>query len=135
MSDLNKNHDDNVYVAKAERDTALLQRDVALDVAANQAQERDAAAAYALTEADLRKQAENQAVDARIAANQNAWSASQATTERNMMRENLAAERESASNANFGFVLLTCIVLAALIGLGIWYYTNQNTPTPVNTAM
>ena len=54
-----------------------------------------------------RQQAENAAVDARIAANQAGFQAAQLNTERELLRDNLAAERDfAASNANFGLILI-----------------------------
>ena len=91
------------------RRQAEVQRDVVMDVAAEQAIERDNAsraaeinAEAAIAEAQRRHMAENMAVNNRIAANQANAAADQLATERNVLRENLAVERAQASSANFG---------------------------------
>lgn len=109
------------------------QRDQAMDLVAAQAEQRTlaeqqaaAAATVAAVEASQRTAAEQEAVAARLSEERARQEASHLATERSLLRENLAAEREAASNASFGFVFMVCIVLAALIGLGIWYYTSNN---------
>lgn len=59
--------------------------------------------------------------------------ASQLAAERVALRENLASEREAASNASFGFVFLTCLIVAAFIGLGFWY-ANISHPNDAQSA-
>lgn len=109
------------------------QRDRAIDLAATEIEQRTQAeqnASVAVTaasiEANQRILAEQEAARAQIAAQQARQEASRLATERSLLRENLASEREASSNASFGFVFLTCIVLAALIGLGIWVYTSNS---------
>src|ERR1051326_4343257 len=81
--------------AEVQRDVAMnvaadqsLQRDAALNVAADRADERDAAATAASIEAMRRQEAERNEVYARTAANQASWQAANAATESNVLREN-----------------------------------------------
>lgn len=118
--------------AELQRDVAInsaansqVQRDAALNVAADQAQQRDVAAGVAGVEAVRRHDAEQDALAARTAANQASYHAASADSERNILRENLSAERANASNANFGFYMMAFCILAALIGLGIWYFNSN----------
>jgi len=122
--------------AEMQRDLAVnvaadqaVQRDAALNVATDRAVERDAATTAATIEAARRQEAEQSAAYARTAANQASYEAANAATQSNVLRENLAAERAEASNANFGFYLMAFCVLAALIGLGIWYFNSNPTTT------
>jgi len=120
--------------AEVQRNVALnvaadqaVQKDAALNVAASHAVERDAATTAASIEAARRQEAERNETYARTAANQSSYQAAASATESNVLRENLAAERAEASNANFGFYMMAFCVLAALIGLGIWYFNSNPT--------
>ena len=122
--------------AELQRDVAInvaadqsVQRDAALNVAANQADQRDAAVSQASLEALRRHDAEQNALSARTVANQASSQAAHAQTESTILRENLASERANASNTSFGFYMLGFCVLAAVIGLGIWYFNTYNVTT------
>lgn len=122
--------------AELQRDAAVnvaadhaVQRDAALNVAADRSIERDIAANVAAAESMDRQSAEQNEYNARIAANQASYQAAHAQTESNVLRENLAVERAESSNANFGFMMMAFCILAALIGLGIWYFTSNPTTT------
>jgi len=122
--------------AELQRDAAVnvaadnaVQRDAALNVAADRSVERDIAANYAAAESMDRQSAEQNEYNARVAANQASYQAAHSQTESNVLRENLAAERAESSNANFGFMMMAFCILAALIGLGIWYFTSNPTTT------
>lgn len=107
--------------------SALKQENEALaDLATQEALRRNAAEDIAALEILQRQQAENAAIDARVAANQVGFQAAQLNTERELLRDNLAAERASASNANFGLILLSAIALVGLLAFGIWYVTGSN---------
>ncbi len=114
------------------REEAEEVRDVALDVAATQAAHREVAELAARAEAYNRQQAELAATNARMAANQAQFVAAQTATESSVLRENLAEERKSASNANFGLMMLSILLLLGLIGVGAWYFSTQNSAN--NTA-
>jgi len=129
----NNNQNNNQDNAQQER--SELERAIATYTAAELADEnvelarqRDVAAHVAANQAVGRIQAEQEAQVSRIAERNAHLQAGHANAERAVLREQLASEREAASNANFGLVFLSCIVLAALIGLGIWWYTSSQTP-------
>jgi hypothetical protein len=125
----------------AERDQTELERAIAtytaIDLAehnAQLAQERDQAVDLAANQLDHRALAEQEAQEARISERHSRMEANRTATENTIYRENLASEREAASNASFGFTFLACIVLAALLGLGIWYWTTGSGEPPAETA-
>ena len=95
-------------------------------LAAQEAAGRNAAKNIAALEILQRKQAEDAAIDARIAANQAGFQAAQLNTERELLRDNLAAERAAASSANFGLILISAIALVSLLAFGLWYATSGN---------
>jgi hypothetical protein len=103
--------------AEADRIAAEAQRDVAWNVAADQAVNRDIA--------------EAREVDARIAANQAGRAASEAETQRNLLNNELSYERAAASNNAFGFYLTLGILIAALIVGGCYLYWRSNNPDTV----
>ena len=105
-----------------------------LNLAAQESLRRSAAEDAAIMETAQRTQAENAAVDARIAANQAAFQAAQLNTERELLRDNLAAERKSASNANFGLMLFSAIALVGLLAFGIYAATNRGNHPASNNA-
>lgn len=130
---------DKVARAQAERAVAQLQTEHALRdkseaiyAAQDEAVQTDLATAVALQENERRKAAEIEASNARISANRSQVEASNLATERNLLRDHLSTEREQASNATFGFYLITCIVIAVLLALGVWYYTSQSPSTAAN---
>src|SRR5262249_32993221 len=83
--------------------------------------ERDAALGAAAIEAVNREAAQRNAVDAEITASQNAAAVRELNTDRRLLRENLAAERNVSSSNAFGFYLMTGILIAILLVGGIYY--------------
>jgi hypothetical protein len=87
--------------------------------------ERDAALDAAAIEAVNRQAAQVNAVEAEITASQNAAAAREMTVERNLIREDLAAERHASASNAFGFYLMTGILIAILLVGGIYYYFHR----------
>lgn len=118
------------------------ERDAAIQVAVDNAVLSDEASDIALAEALRRDEAERAASSARAMANQASMEAARARTESGILRENLAEERQSASQAGFAFYLMAFLVFASLVGLGIWYFAGTQSSstdttrvaTPVSTA-
>jgi hypothetical protein len=99
--------------ADAERVHAEVHRDAALNIAANEAVNRDIA--------------EAQAADSRIAAGQAWQAADEMATDRRVLRNELASERAASSNSAFGFYLTLGVLLAAILIGGFYlYYRSQN---------
>jgi hypothetical protein len=87
--------------------------------------ERNAALNVALNEAVKRDDAEADAVDARIAANQNAQAARELASERNHLQDRLAAEQQVSSSNAFGFYLMTGILVAIALVAAIYFYVQR----------
>ena len=102
------------------------ENEMLLDVAAQEAAGRNVAENAAVLEALQRQAAEDAAVKARLAANRAGFEAARLQTERNVLHDDLEAERASASNANFAMALLGGIALVGLIAFGIWFATGGN---------
>lgn len=134
-NNINPNIDNRLVAEQANRTIAEIQRDEALLTAAEQAAQRQQAEVGALNAQTRAQIAEAQALDARNQARMAEVTAAQLATERNLVRENLASEREAASNASFGFMFVTGIVLASLLGLAIWYFTTGKPDAATQTAM
>ncbi len=108
------------------RQEAEAVRDIALNAAATQAAQKEVAELIARTEAYNRQNAEAVALRASIAANQARAAANESVAESAVLRENLAAERKSASTANFGLIVISILLILALAGMGIWYFNRQS---------
>ncbi len=108
--------------------------------------QRDVMANVAVDEAANRQVAESRAVDARMDANQSAAAAQEMATERNLLHNDLAAERHVSANNAFGFYLMTALLVGVMVVIGIFYYFQRqdavnaasrnstvtvNSPTPV----
>ena len=100
-------------------DLAEIERNAALNAAAGAHVERDLA--------------EAEAIDARIAASQNARAASELSTHNRIINNELAAERVAASNNAFGFYLAVGILFAViLVGALYWWYWRPQDSSNIN---
>jgi uncharacterized membrane protein YciS (DUF1049 family) len=82
----------------------------------------DAALSAAAHNAFHRELAQDEALSARIAANQAAAQANELETENRILETELAAERDHANSTNMGLILALCVVLGALIVGGFWLW-------------
>ncbi len=109
----NLHPEDRVARAEVNRIDAELDRDAAVNVAANEIVNRDIA--------------ETRATDANIAAAQAHQTANELATDRHVLRHELAHERFAATNSAFGFYLTLGVLLAAILVGGLYlYYRSQN---------
>jgi ferric-dicitrate binding protein FerR (iron transport regulator) len=86
------------------------------------AAEREAALSAATHAEFHRNVAEDEALSARIAANQAASAANELETENRILETELSVERDRASSSNMGLILALCIVLGALVVGGFWLW-------------
>jgi len=111
MTDVNLSEDPGGQET-VRRHIAEIERDTALDIAAQESLNR--------------KVTETQAADDRIAAMQNAAAAREISTENDLLRNSLSAEREASASHAFGFYLMAGILIALLIIGSIAYYYRQD---------
>lgn len=86
------------------------------------AAEREAAISAAAHEAFHRDLAEDEALNARVAANQAAAAANELETENRILETELAVERDRTNASNMGLILALCLVLGALVVGGFWLW-------------
>src|ERR1044071_4010037 len=111
--------DDRAEDEALRADLAEIERNAALNAAAGAAVDRDLA--------------EAEAIDSRIAANQNARAASELSTHNRLLHDELAAERVAASNNAFGFYLAVGILFAVIVvGALYWWYGRPQNSSNVN---
>ncbi len=84
--------------------------------------ERDMAMDLAAEESVKRQMAESEALEARLAARQKQADAQEMSAQRSLLRHELDNERAAAANSTFGFYLMTGVLIALLIIGGIYFY-------------
>lgn len=110
--------DPTVQRARQNERDAKIERDAAMNIAASEALDADAARAVA--------------VDENIRANQNAQAARELATDREVVKHQLYHERAAAENNAFGFYLTLGILVAGLLVTGIYLYWRNSQPESVN---
>ena len=98
----------------------------ARDVAASQAAHRDVAELVARNDAYIRHAVEQAMSNAKKRDEQARFTPKGYKQENRLLREELLAERKTASNGAFGLMLVSILVLVGLIAGGIWYFSSRN---------
>jgi hypothetical protein len=116
--------EDRAARAEARSDAAEVERDAAINIAANESVRADANAAAANVNAAYADAARTDAV---IAARQADALAAETSTHNHILSHELAHERAAASNNAFGFYLTLGILVAGMMVAGIYlWWRNQN---------
>jgi hypothetical protein len=84
--------------------------------------ERDLAMDLAAEESVKRQMAEAEAIEARLAARQKQADAQEMSAQRSLLRHELDNERAAAASSAFGFYLMTGLLIALLIIGGVYFY-------------
>lgn len=147
MSDGNtdSNKDDTVlHAAKVEPDSGYKAADpaeqssqeaeAARAAAVSRAAHRDVAELVARNDAYIRHATEQALINVKKRADQARFNPSRPTEEKSLLRERLVGERKSASNATFGLVMITVLIVVGLIAGGIWYFSSQNSANSLPTS-
>lgn len=121
-----RQNDPEVRPAQAADDLIHTEADTVLNTAISQSAQRDAADLVARNEAYIRHATEMALLNVKARADQARFATSEPAAESRALRASLLRERKAASNATFGLIIASILLVIGFIAGAVFFFSSQN---------